>query len=149
MSGRVDWFLEMWAQSDGGIEVSLCVNGMIIAGEVVSEAEYFRRFVESVVHDVHNTAAAEAFRERMANFAPQAEARDAERREKRDTLAATLPPYEDQTPEQRQLTESVDLEFLHLANATAHLMDGHRIKLPLWRGRLSDVTGFTFGNLGH
>ena len=125
---EIDPFLRnlvMFATSGLSVDVSLTVNGIIVCGQVASGKEFF----ESVIQD---------FDEGM------------ESGEIKDAIWPLFESYRDMyLPE--NMTEDVDVNYIHLKDASFHSpsgaegIPGPKGRRKMWRGKLSQVSGFTLG----
>ncbi len=62
-----------------------------------------------------------------------------------DALAPVKRDIESSAADDKEELRSLPLRFLHLKDAWTVLGDGKRYNLGLWRGRLSEVSAWTFG----
>jgi hypothetical protein len=63
-----DWVLEMLVKivdaaekqgpDRGGLQITLCVGGVLISGQVISSKLYFQMFADGIIHDVVEKAVA-------------------------------------------------------------------------------------------
>jgi hypothetical protein len=116
-----------------GISVTLMASGGVLPGYLISEASYYRGYRalwSSLAPD-------EATRERSrAQYEALAQAADATHTEAVQETAAGTPPA----------SEYVHLRDARLVTGTA-LMPNAQAGM-LWRGRISDISGFALGALG-
>jgi hypothetical protein len=128
-----DWFLQMlvgWVNKfpfDFGI--TLHVAGFLVSGSLVGGAEYFRGFAEEFSGAMPgDREIAESFRKSITDLGEAYKTDDKEPEEERP-----LPM------------------FIHLKNARFFTTSGNPIpgnRGIWWRGRVSEVSGFTLGTLG-
>ncbi|WP_295550918.1 hypothetical protein [uncultured Stenotrophomonas sp.] len=125
---EIDTFLRnlvMFSMNGVSVDVSLTVNGIIVCGQIASGREYF----ESVMSDFDRALESE------------------------DLKLAMWPLFESYRdrylPENR--TDDFDVTYIHLKDATFHSPSG-AVGIPngnapkkMWRGKLSQVSGFTLG----
>lgn len=115
-------------------EVVLTVSGQVLAGTLVSGRTYFAGLADAVQGDdpadTVRGALAARYRRRAEEFEGWGE-------------GSTLGDLDPDGPEDDRLSALPRVAYLHLRDA--RLVSGHR--LPLWRGRLADVVGWTAGSL--
>jgi hypothetical protein len=129
-AAQSDWFLQRLASfaNEHGLEIgiTLQVSGLLVSGILVSGARYFEAIAENFSHGLTSHAdLARVMKEGVASFA-EVYARD---------TGATTPPLP---------------QYLHLKEAQFFSTSG--VPVPenqrvWWRGRVSEVGGFTVGQL--
>ena len=123
-----DWFLQSLVNmaNDGfEIGVTLQVSGLLVSGVLVGGKAYFEGFAEDFSSGLNDPVTAEAVR---GSFAKYGEIY------KKEGDDAPPPP-----------------QYIHLKNARFFNTSGNPIpgnKGVWWRGRISEVAGFTLGSLG-
>lgn len=126
-----DWFLQHLisltnATTDGTFPVTLSVNGMLVAGTLVSIHQYFREVAGPITGSVFSneeSAPAKAFHQDIAEMGPD------------PTTKPSAIPF-------------TDLNYVHLKGAKFFTAGGQTMNVTssvLWRGRLTEVTGWSFG----
>ena len=122
-----DWFLEQLVtivnKTEMAVGITLTAGGTIISGELVGGKQYFEEFAETFSSSLFPTD--EEFR-----------------KEVKRTFEENAKLY---GPE-----SSVPTGFIHVKNCRFISTDGSSIpnnKGSWWRGKLSDVTGFTLGKM--
>jgi hypothetical protein len=125
--GEQDIALQAWVrlaeQGQLEIEVMLQVHGLLVFGTLVSTATYAQFYI-----DLHE----QMYRQEEPETADFL----------RDYYVALVPP-----PDQPEIGP----EGLPIVYRYAHLRDvtlmsaGHKVKLPYWRGKLSEVDAFVVG----
>lgn len=126
---KIDWHLQglVTMANEHGIEmgITLILGGTVITGQLISGKTYF-----------------ESFAEEFAN----AWSEDDEIREK--TRAAMATPAETHYGPGR-ISDPAGTSFIHLKKAKIQGPDGSSvIRGTLWRGRLTEVSGFFLGSVG-
>ncbi|MGP9499720.1 gas vesicle accessory protein GvpU [Halomonas sp. 86] len=123
-----DWFLQSLVNmANDGIEVgvTLQVSGLLVSGILASGKAYFEGFAEDFSSGLNDPEAAESVRDSFAKYGEIY---------KKEGDDAPPPP-----------------QYIHLKNARFFNTSGHPIpgnKGVWWRGRISEVAGFTLGSLG-
>jgi hypothetical protein len=125
---NVDWYLQTLVSmaNEHGVEmgITLTLGGTVVTGQLIGGKTYFETFAE-----VFGNAWSED---------------EQARKEMRATMAR---PAEMYGPKK---ADSAGPSFIHLKNAKIRTPDG--CSMPdqgvLWRGRLSEVSGFFLGILG-
>ncbi|BBI98466.1 gas vesicle protein [Ferrigenium kumadai] len=123
-----DWFLQSLVNmANDGIEigVTLQVSGLLVSGVLAGGKSYFEGFAEDFSSGLNDPEAAESVRGSFAKYG--------EIYKKEGDDAPPLPQY------------------IHLKNARFFNTSGNPIpgnKGVWWRGRISEVAGFTLGSLG-
>lgn len=111
-----------------GLDVTLTVNGLLVCGRVVSGKQYFER----------TTALFES-----------AEGSHEAKKVIRTLLESYLTVYDKNDPEYGK-----HIGFIHLKDVTFHSPSGGagipngKKERPMWRGKISHVSGVNFGRLG-
>ena len=131
-----------------GIGVSLTVNGLVIAGKLIPNYLWLREVegqIDSAVRDTLGREPDEDERGFASLFAGVAEGFE----KRRDAIRAAR----DAAPELANEADDIDREntgFIHLREA--QVFTPGSLPIPQegmhWRGRLSEVDGWTFGRLG-
>ena len=125
--GEQDVALHMWTrlveQQDLEIELMLQMHGLLIFGVLVSTWHYAQFYIDlhAEPHREHEPETADALR---AYY-----------------LALVPPPDQ---PEIGPEGLPVVWHYIHMRDVTI-MSAGHRIKLPFWRGKLSEVDAFVVG----
>ncbi len=125
--GEQDVALHMWTrlveQHDLEIELLLQMHGLLVFGVLVSTRHYAQFYIDlhEALHREHEPETADALRD----------------------YYLTLVPPRDQ-PEVGPEGLPVISRYLHLRDVTI-MSAGHSIKLPFWRGKLSEVDAFVLG----
>ena len=123
-----DWFLQSLVNmANNGIEVgvTLQVSGLLVSGVLTGGKAYFEGFAEDFSGGLNDPEVAESVRSSFAKFG------DIYKKEDGDEPP---PP-----------------QYIHLKNARFFNTSGNPIpgnKGVWWRGRISEVAGFTLGSLG-
>lgn len=124
-----DWFLQMLVgmANDGlGISITLNVGGLLVSGNLVSGKDYLIEFGEvlSKSLDPENGENAKGIRESYQNMAEDVYGQDESK---------SAPPV-----------------YLHMKNAKYFSISGDSLpsndEVSLWRGRISEVGGFSLGS---
>ena len=125
--GEQDFALQMWTrlveQQDLEIEMMLQMHGMLIFGVMVSTARYAQFYIDlnEELHREREPETADALRE---------------------YYTALVPPHDQ--PE-------IGPEGLPIVSRHIHMRDviimsaGHQVKVPYWRGKISEVDAFVIG----
>ena len=125
--GEQDFALQMWArlveQQDLEIEMMLQMPGMLVFGVMVSTLRYAQFYIDlnEELHREHEPETADALRE---------------------YYTALVPPHDQ--PEIGSEGLPVLSRYIHMRDVTI-MSGGHRIKVPYWRGKLSEVDAFVVG----
>ncbi len=125
--GDQDFALQMWArlveQQDLEIEMMLQMHGMLVFGVMVSTLRYAQFYIDlnEELHRENEPETADALRE---------------------YYTALVPPHDQ--PEIGPEGLPVLSRHIHMRDVTI-MSGGHRIKVPYWRGKLSEVDGFVVG----
>jgi len=125
--GEQDFALQMWVrlveQQDLEIEMMLQMPGMLIFGIMVSTLHYAQFYIDlnEELHRENEPETADALRE---------------------YYAALVPPHDQ--PEIGPEGLPVLSRYIHMRDVTI-MSGGHRIKVPYWRGKLSQVDAFVVG----
>ncbi len=125
--GEQDFALQMWVrlveQQDLEIEMMLQMHGLLVFGVMVSTQRYAQFYIDlnEELHRQREPETADALRE---------------------YYMALVPP-----PDQPE----IGLEGLPVVSRYIHMCDvtimsaGHKIKVPYWRGKISEVDAFVVG----
>lgn len=124
-----DWFLERWVDSANelgdGLDVVLLVDGFLVSGQLVGVKAYFDALSETFAATQSSPDAADRIRDYFTE------------------VSTGL------TPNAANLQDRP--RYIHLKNARYFHPSGRPIpgnEPVLWRGRISEVSGFSFGYLG-
>lgn len=123
-----DWFLQsLVSMANNGVEVgvTLQVSGLLVSGVLAGGKAYFEGFAEDFSSGLNDPETAKSVRDSFAKYG------EIYKNEGDD--APPLPQY------------------IHLKNARFFNTSGNPIpgnKGVWWRGRISEVAGFTLGSLG-
>lgn len=122
-----------------GIEQPLVLTlaGQVLSGTLVSGRTYFAALAAEVqgddADDTMRGALAAGYRRRGEDFSHWG-------------AAATLGDLDPAGPDDDRLASLPTVAYLHLRDVAVAGVAGGR--LPLWRGRLADVVGWTVGTVG-
>src|SRR6266571_8310207 len=122
-----DIALQMWVrlveQQDVEIEMLLQMHGLLIFGVMVSTARYAQFYIDvnEELHRQDNPETADILKE----------------------LYTTLVPAPNQ-PEIGVEGLPVVFRYIHMRNVTI-MSAGHKVKVPYWRGKMSEVDAFVIG----
>lgn len=125
--GRQDFALQMWArlveQQDLEIEMMLQMGGLLVFGVMVSTLRYAQFYIElnEELHREHEPETADALK---------------------DYYYALVPPRDQ--PEIGPEGLPIIYRNLHLRDVTI-MSGGHKIRVPYWRGKISEVDAFVVG----
>ena len=125
--GDQDFALQMWARlvelQDLEIEMMLQMNGFLVFGVMVSTRRYAQFYIDlnEELHREHEPETADALRE---------------------YYLALVPPQEQ--PEIGPEGLPVVFRYIHMNDVTI-MSAGHKIKVPYWRGKISEVDAFVVG----
>jgi hypothetical protein len=126
-----DWFLEKLVDiaNHSGVELSITlqVSGLLVSGMLVSGAKYFDGFASDIASAFTDETIAQALRE---------------------TVSKQGHIYKTQESDSCELRPAP--QFIHLKNARFFNTSGNPIPTNRgvwWRGRISEVSGFTLGSL--
>jgi hypothetical protein len=125
--GKQDFALQMWArlveQQDLEIEMMLQMRGLLVFGVMVSTARYAQFYIDlnEELHREHEPETADALQE---------------------YYYALVPPRDQ--PEIGPEGLPVIYRIIHLRDVTI-MNAGHKIKVPYWRGKISEVDAFVVG----
>lgn len=136
MSGDLDWFLQGFIDlANKGLQfpITLISGGMLVSGIMIGGEEYFRLYGEMMRLAFSGEDTQAAMQQWVATFGERYLSSDEEESD-RESGRPSYPP-----------------QFIHMKNAK-YFTPGER-PIPgsgdgtLWRGRLSQVTGFNYGSL--
>jgi hypothetical protein len=125
--GEQDFALQMWArlveQQDLEIEMMLQMNGLLVFGVMVSTQRYAQFYIDlnEELHREREPETADALRE---------------------YYLALVPPQDQ--PEIGPEGLPVVSRYMHMSDVTI-MSAGHKIKVPYWRGKISEVDAFVVG----
>jgi hypothetical protein len=125
--GEQDFALQMWArlveQQDLEIEMMLQMNGLLVFGVMVSTQRYAQFYIDlnEELHREREPETADALRE---------------------YYLALVPPQDQ--PEIGPEGLPVVSRYIHMSDVTI-MSAGHKIKVPYWRGKISEVDAFVVG----
>ncbi len=125
--GEQDFALQMWTQlveqQDLEIEMMLQMHGMLVFGVMVSTLHYAQFYIDlnEELHREHEPETADALRQ---------------------YYIALVPPREQ--PEIGPEGLPVVSRYIHMRDVTI-MSGGHKIKVPYWRGKISEVDAFVVG----
>jgi hypothetical protein len=125
--GDQDFALQMWARlvelQDLEIEMMLQMNGLLVFGIMVSTLRYAQFYIDlnEELHREREPETADALRE---------------------YYMALVPPLDQ--PEIGPEGLPVVFRYLHMNDVTI-MSAGHKIKVPYWRGKISEVDAFVVG----
>jgi hypothetical protein len=127
--------------TDDGPWLTVTTDGLVLTGQLIDSQAYFEHLatLAEAAHVVFPHAA-----ERFAAWGKQAHLAMQTRVRLRDEAIARLPEHEALSPEQ---LEEFAPNYIHLRHVTV-LAGGQATALPAWRGRLSELTGWTVGAPG-
>lgn len=147
---RVDAVLEMCLNlvSDetgtGSIGLTITIGGVVVSGLAITEQEYFRLLGDQLGQAFARIAGEQlgtTMRDQLTEFGRRAYEERQKAKAQLDELASTLPEGEKLPAEQVEATRR---RYIHFKDA--RIFNGNHIHLPLWRGRLADVTGWAGGS---
>lgn len=125
--GEQDFALQMWTQlveqQDLEIEMMLQMHGLLVFGVMVSTLHYAQFYVDlnEELHRENEPETADALRQ---------------------YYVALVPPRD--RPEIGPEGLPVVSRYIHMRDVTI-MSAGHKIKVPYWRGKISEVDGFVVG----
>ena len=125
--GEQDFALQMWArlveQQDLEIEMMLQMHGLLVFGVMVSTLRYAQFYIDlnEELHRENEPETAEALRE---------------------YYSALVPPHDQ--PEIGPEGLPVLSRYIHMRDVTI-MSGGHKLKVPYWRGKLTQVDAFVVG----
>ncbi len=125
--GDQDFALQMWARlvelQDLEIEMMLQMNGLLVFGIMVSTQRYAQFYIDlnEELHREREPETADALRE---------------------YYLALVPPRDQ--PEIGPEGLPVVFRYIHMNDVTI-MSAGHKIKVPYWRGKISEVDAFVVG----
>jgi hypothetical protein len=124
-----DWFLQSLANvAANGVEfdLTLLVGGFLVSGMLVGERKYFESFATDFSSTFPREAAEEVKKTMMAP-------------------ADIIKKAEEESSDSRPLSEFIHLREARFFNTSGNPIPGNRG--ILWRGRVSEVSGFMLGTL--
>ena len=125
--GEQDFALQMWTQlveqQDLEIEMMLQMHGLLVFGVMVSTLHYAQFYIDlnEELHREHEPETADALRQ---------------------YYIALVPPGNQ--PEIGPEGLPVVSRYIHMRDVTM-MSGGHKIKVPYWRGKISEVDAFVVG----
>ena len=125
--GEQDFALQMWVRvvelQDLEIEVMLQMGGLLVFGIMVSTRRYAKFYIDlnEELHREREPVTADTLRE---------------------YYLALIPPQDQ--PEIGPEGLPVVYRSIHMADVTI-ISGGHKIKMPFWRGKISEVDAFVVG----
>ena len=125
--GEQDFALQMWVrlveQQDLEIEMMLQMHGLLVFGVMVSTQRYAQFYIDlnEELHREREPETADALRE---------------------YYIALVPPSDQ--PEIGPEGLPVVSRYIHMSDVTI-MSAGHKIKVPYWRGKISEVNAFVVG----
>ena len=125
--GEQDFALQMWTQlveqQDLEIEMMLQMGGLLVFGVMVSTLHYAQFYIDlnEELHREHEPETADALRQ---------------------YYVALVPPRDQ--PEIGPEGLPVVSRYIHMRDVTI-MSAGHKIKVPYWRGKISEVDAFVVG----
>ena len=125
--GDQDFALQMWARlvelQDLEIEMMLQINGLLVFGIMVSTRRYAQFYIDlnKELHREREPETADALRE---------------------YYLALVPPHDQ--PEIGPEGLPIVFRYIHMSDVTI-MSAGHKIKVPYWRGKISEVDAFVVG----
>ena len=125
--GEQDFALQMWVrlveQQDLEIEMMLQMQGLLVFGLMVSTAHYAQFYIDlnEELHRQRDPDTADALRE---------------------YYTALVPPVDQ--PEIGPEGLPIVFRYAHMRDVTI-MNAGHKIKVPYWRGKVSEVDAFVVG----
>lgn len=145
-----DWFLGRILELAEGaspipLDVTLATGGMLVSGRPIGSKAYFERVAEQLgAAQDRIGGGGETVREPFLQLAQIVEEERLQNQAEQDQLLGALGEGEQLTPEQesRFRRQYVNLEDVRMLGAGQQL-----IHTRIWRGRLSEVTGWNFGLL--
>lgn len=125
--GEQDFALQMWVrlveQQDLEIEMMLQMHGLLVFGVMVSTQRYAQFYIDlnEELHRQREPETADALRE---------------------YYTALVPPLDQ--PEIGPEGLPVVSRYIHMSDVTI-MSAGHKVKVPYWRGKVSEVDAFVVG----
>jgi hypothetical protein len=125
--GEQDFALQMWARlvetQDLEIEMMLQMHGLLVFGVMVSTQRYAQFYIDlnEELHREREPETADALREYYLALVP--------------------------APDQPEIgPEGLPVVFRHIHMCDVTIMSaGHKIKVPYWRGKISEIDAFVVG----
>jgi len=112
------------ATDEGGLPVTLSINGMLVSGTIISAKKYFSTMAQTLATSIYGDEKSATRAEFEQNIADMPKTPDGE-----------LPLAE-------------ELQFIHLRDAKFLAAGGESMNVTssvLWRGRISKIAGWSFG----
>lgn len=141
-----DWFLERlvnMAEHGLGFGITLQVDGLLVSGTLASTEAYFNGFASDLSGSSVDPKISQAFKDAVPKLTagPVPKLKPADLPESVRYAKQKLPPSDDETSPR----------YIHLQDARFYHVG--RTFIPenrgvWWRGRISEVSGFTLGTLG-
>ena len=125
--GEQDFALQMWARlieiHDLEIEMMLQMKGLLVFGLMVKTAHYAQFYIDlnEELHREEDPGTADALKEYYAALVPDAD--------QVEIGPEGLPTM---------------YRYVHMSDVTI-MSAGHKVKVPYWRGKISEVDGFVIG----
>ena len=125
--GEQDFALQMWVrlveQQDLEIEMMLQMHGLLVFGVMVSTQRYAQFYIDlnEELHRQREPETADALREYYTALVP-------------------LPEQPEIGPEGLPVVS----RYIHMCDVTI-MSAGHKVKVPYWRGKVSEVDAFVVG----
>jgi hypothetical protein len=140
------------AMSEGtfSADLTFVVGGMLISGMPVSEKEFFQLLGEQFEEGWKKTGNEGGFwRSSFSEVGEKAQKWLAERLAKRQeiTLAEGESPSEEEVQKTSEKLEALTRVHVHLKNVTAVGPGMTSASIPLWRGRLTEIAGWSLGRM--
>jgi hypothetical protein len=146
---RDDWLAEFLLHTPG-LPLTVMSGGTLISGIAITTDEFFARVGELLGTAIERTGADSG--PIRAFFASQEEGyrvilqqRTARRNDLYEAETREATPVSAEEAE-AQLQEILP-HFLHLKDVVVSSTPGSTFSLPLWRARLSEISGWTFGQI--
>ena len=121
-------------------ELVLATHGLLIQGRLIGPGAYFQGVAQGLAQGATPPINADADLFRL--FEDMTRLGQEQHVEARGRAATG-----EAAPLTQAETEEAYAAFIHLQHVTI-LTGGAEIRLPLWRARLTEITGWTFGTLG-
>jgi hypothetical protein len=114
---------------DTGISMTVSFSGTVVSGTAIGKRAFFRLVTEAFL--LGETTATEEEKQKTAQFM--------------NPFAGPLTPEQE---EEIAEAEKLPPQFIHLKDAVIYT-GTREIQDALWRGKLSEVSGFSFGTIRH